>query len=222
MSCDEKALRLYAVTDRTWLRGETLESQVEKALRGGVTMVQLREKNLAPEDFLREALEIKALCGRYRVPFLVNDDAELAVTVDAGGVHVGQGDLEAGEVRRRIGKDRLLGVSVSSVDQALSAERRGADYLGVGAVFPTASKDDAALVSREVLRAICRAVRIPVVAIGGIGRDNAAELSGSGICGIAVISAIFAQPDITAAAAELRALAERVAAAATEGKEAKG
>lgn len=207
---DKADLLLYAVTDRSWLGGETLVSQVEKALQGGATFVQLREKELEAGEFLKEAGEIKELCRRYHVPFVINDNVDVAVAADADGVHVGQSDMEAGDVRGRIGKDKILGVSVATVDQAVLAEKRGADYLGVGAVFPTGSKGDADEVSHETLKGICEAVSIPVVAIGGINKDNVMKLAGSGICGIAVISAIFAQPDITAAAAELKGLTNKI------------
>ena len=203
MKCDKMDLLLYAVTDRTWLGGRTLKEQVEDSLKGGATMIQLREKHLDREAFLAEALELKALCKYYHVPFLVNDDVELAVQAGADGVHVGQHDMEAGQVRAKIGPDMILGVSAQTVDQALRAQAAGADYLGVGAVFPTGTKDDADAVSYDTLRDICRAVDIPVVAIGGIGRSNVKALAGSGICGIAVVSAIYAQPDVEAAAREL-------------------
>lgn len=209
MKFDRKDFLLYAVTDRSWLGGETLSAQAEKALAGGATILQLREKKLEQTDFLREALEIKALCGKYKVPFLINDNVELAIRTGADGVHVGQSDAEAGAVRSRLGADKVLGVSAQTVEQALRAEQSGADYLGVGAVFHTGTKPDAAAVSFETLRKICAAVRIPVVAIGGISKDNILRLSGSGIAGVAVISAIFAQPDIEAAAKELKLLAER-------------
>jgi len=206
MKLDKKDLLLYAVTDRSWLGGDTLASAVEKALKGGATIVQLREKELEYGRFLEEAGEIKELCKKYGVPFIINDNVDIALAVDADGVHVGQKDMEAGDARRLIGSERILGVSVQTVEQAILAEKRGADYLGVGAVFPTGSKADAEHVSRETLKEICRAVSIPVVAIGGINRDNILELSGTGICGIAVISAIFASPDIEKAAAELKEL----------------
>lgn len=205
-----KDLLLYAVTDRSWLRGGTLYHQVRKLLNGGVTFVQLREKELDEESFLLEARKIRELCGQYKVPFVINDNVEIAVKVDADGVHVGQGDMEAGEVRRRMGADKIVGVSVQTVEQALLAQHQGADYLGVGAVFPTDSKTDAANVSLETLRAICTAVEIPVIAIGGIGPDNVMELTGSGICGIAVISALFARPELKAAARELKSLTEKM------------
>ena len=212
MSCDKQSLLLYAVTDRSWLRGMTLCEQVEQALQGGATFVQLREKQLDRERFLGEALEVQALCRRFGVPFVINDNVELARAVNADGVHVGQSDMEAGDVRRRLGPDKIIGVSAQTAEQALRAQEHGADYLGVGAVFPTGSKADATEVSRETLEEICRAVDIPVIAIGGIGRENVMELKGSGICGIAVISAIFAQKDIEAAAAELKKRVEEMLA----------
>lgn len=207
MKCDKKDLLLYAVTDRSWLKKDTLYHQVEQALEGGATFIQLREKELDEGHFLKEAEEIKELCRKYRVPFVINDNVEIAARIDADGVHVGQGDMAAGDVRKRLGEDKIIGVSAQTVEQALLAERMGADYLGVGAVFPTGSKKDATEVSHEVLRTICRAVKIPVIAIGGIGRSNVTKLAGTGICGIAVISALFAQPDIKEAAEELKKLA---------------
>lgn len=203
---------LYAVTDRSWLGGETLRSQVERALKGGATFIQLREKELDEGDFLEEAKEIQKLCREYHVPFVINDNVEIAAAIGADGVHVGQSDMEAGDVRRRLGPDKIIGVSAQTAEQALRAQEHGADYLGVGAVFPTGSKADATEVSRETLEEICRAVDIPVIAIGGIGRENVMELKGSGICGIAVISAIFAQKDIEAAAAELKKRVEEMLA----------
>ncbi|MBQ8578570.1 MAG: thiamine phosphate synthase [Clostridia bacterium] len=208
MKCDKKDLLLYAVTDRAWTGKQTLYEQVEEAILGGVTFVQLREKELDTQTFTEEARLLKELCARSHVPFVINDDVDIAVCVDADGVHVGQHDMEAGDVRARIGADKILGVSVQTVEQAILAEARGADYLGVGAVFHTGSKVDADDVSHETLAAICRAVHIPVVAIGGIGKHNVGMLAHSGISGIAVISAIFAQNDIRGAAEELRHAAE--------------
>lgn len=209
-NCDKKDLLLYAVTDRSWLDNETLYSQVEKALKGGATFIQLREKNLAQEDFLEEAKELKELCRRYQVPFVINDNVEIALAVDADGVHVGQSDMEAGRVRELLGPDKIIGVSVQTVEQGLIAQKHGADYLGVGAVFSTSSKDDADDVSHETVKAICEAVDIPVIAIGGISRDNVVQLAGKGLCGIAVISAIFAQSDIETATRELKVRAEEM------------
>lgn len=210
MKCDKKDLILYAVTDRTWLGNMTLYEQVEEALKGGATFVQLREKELDDAAFLKEAFEIKELCRQYNVPFVINDNVDIAVNVNADGIHIGQKDMEAGYVRSIIGEYKILGVSVQTVEQALLAEKMGADYLGVGAVFTTGSKLDADDVSYETLKAICEAVNIPVVAIGGIGAGNILELTGSGICGVAVISAIFAADNIQKAATELKKLAKQV------------
>ena len=199
-----QSLLLYAVTDRSWLHGRELYEQVKEALEGGATFVQLREKELEENLFLEEALRIRELCRAYHVPFVINDNVEIAVRADADGVHVGQSDMEAGNVRQILGPGKIIGVSCHSVEEALKAQACGADYLGVGAVFPTGTKKDANVVSPGTLREICLAVRIPVVAIGGITRDNLSELEGTGISGIAVVSAVFAQPDITAACKELK------------------
>ncbi len=210
MKCDKKSLLLYAVTDRTWLNGETLCEQVEKAIKGGVTFVQLREKSLDEECFLTEALETQKLCRKYNIPFIINDNVEIARKINADGVHVGQSDMKAGNVRAILGADKILGVSVQTVEQALLAEKEGADYLGVGAVFPTGSKLDAEDVNFETLKEICSAVSIPVVAIGGIGAGNVSKLKNSGISGIAVISAIFASDDIESATKSLKELTQKV------------
>lgn len=204
MNVNEKDLLLYAVTDRTWLGEKTLHQVVKESLDGGVTFVQLREKELDHDSFLEEAKDLKNLCAQYGVPFVINDNVKIAVEMDADGVHVGQSDMEAGNVRALIGPDKILGVSAQTVEQAVLAEKRGADYLGVGAVFPTGSKDDADDVSHETLKAICEAVSIPVIAIGGITLENTKELAGSGICGIAVISAIYAKENVKLAAADLK------------------
>ena len=202
----EKKLTLYAVTDRKWLKdGQTLAGQVEQAILGNVTVVQLREKHADMEAFLALAREVKSVTNRYQVPLIINDNLEVALAVDAAGIHVGQEDLAADAVRQRIGDKKVLGVSAQTVEQALAAERAGADYLGVGAVFPTSSKADAVEVDFATLQAICRAVQIPVVAIGGITADNMTDLQDSGIVGVAVISAIFSQPDVKAAAQRLAA-----------------
>jgi len=189
---------------RAGIPTDLLDQAVEKALKGGTTFVQLREKELDEETFLEEARQLKALCRQYNVPFVINDNVDIALAMDADGVHVGQSDMEAGDVRAKLGPDKIIGVSAQTVEQALLAQERGADYLGVGAVFATGSKDDADDVSHETLQAICEAVDIPVVAIGGISKDNVGQLAGRGLAGIAVISAIFGQPDIEAAAADLK------------------
>ena len=216
MRVTKDSLLLYAVTDRSWLDGRTLYSQVEEALEGGATFLQLREKDLDEEHFLEEAKELQALCRRYGVPFIVNDNVDVALAMGADGIHVGQSDMEAGDVRKLLGPDRILGVSAQTVEQALLAQKRGADYLGVGAVFPTGSKDDADDVSSDTLRALCEAVSIPVVAIGGISHNTVMQLRGSGICGIAVISAIFAQKDIKAATKELKEITREMVAGTGE------
>ena len=203
-------LELYAVTDRHWLGNQTLFDQVKEALDGGATCIQLREKQLDEENFLKEAIEIQKLCKEYHVPFIVNDNVEIAKDMHADGIHVGQSDMEALDVRKALGNDVILGVSAQTVEQAKKAEAHGADYLGVGAVFPTGSKDDAEDVSYETLKAICEAVSIPVIAIGGITQDNVKELAGSGIVGIAVISAIFAQQHITQATKDLKQATEQM------------
>ena len=201
---DRNALRLYAVTDRSWLGGDTLAAQVEKALRGGVSFVQLREKNMARDALYREALEIGALCRQYGVPFVINDDVELALACGADGVHVGQEDMAAAEARRLLGPDKIVGVTCKTVEQAIRAEADGADYLGSGAMFQSLAKPGAAPISFETLRRICAAVKTPVVAIGGITRDNMDKLRDTGIAGICVVGAIFAQPDPEQAARELK------------------
>ncbi len=206
LKLSENRLALYAVTDRKWLQpGQTLAGQVEQAILGGVTVVQLREKHADDEAFLALAREVKQVTDRYQVPLIINDNLAVALAVDAAGIHVGQEDLEAATVRQRIGERKVLGVSAQTVEQALAAERAGADYLGVGAVFPTSSKDDAVEVDFATLQAICQAVQIPVVAIGGITAANMSALQGAGIVGVAVISAIFGQPDVKAAAQALAA-----------------
>ena len=210
MKCDKKDLILYAVTDRTWLGDMTLSAQVEEALKGGATFIQLREKELSEDDFLKEALNIKKICQKYNVPFIINDNLNVAIRSDADGIHIGQNDLDAMYVRNVIGKDKILGASVQTVEQAITAEKIGADYLGVGAIFATSSKADADNVSIATLKEICNAVHIPVVAIGGICADNILELKGSGVCGVAVISAIFASKNIMSATRRLKGLTKQV------------
>ncbi len=213
MKCDKKTMLLYAVTDRAWTGRQSLYEQVEAALKGGATCIQLREKDLNGKDFLREAMEISALCKEYQVPFLINDNVEIAIQCHADGVHVGQEDMEAFKVRQRVGKDMIIGVSVHSVEEALEAVRNGADYLGVGAVFSTSTKADAEVLPKEVLRDICSAVDIPVVAIGGISKRNISQLSGTGVDGVALVSAIFAAEDIEGECRLLRKLSEEMVGA---------
>ena len=210
MKLNKEDLLLYAVTDRMWLNGRTLKEVVKESLDGGVTFLQLREKNLDDKHFLEEAVELQELCKQYKVPFIVNDNVDIALKMNADGVHVGQSDMQAADVRAKLGPDKIIGVSAQTVEQAVLAQERGADYLGVGAVFPTGSKADADDVSFETLKAICEAVTIPVVAIGGITQENLEQLKGSGICGIAVISAIYAQSDIKEASRKLKETTKKI------------
>ncbi len=219
MKCDKNNLRrdllLYAVTDRSWLGGRSLESVVREAILGGATFVQFREKkisgaNFVEEKIIEEASAIKNLCDEFKVPFVVNDDVLLAKKIDADGAHVGQGDMPLERAREILGENKIIGVSAQNVEQAILAQRRGADYLGVGAIFQTQSKGDAQSVSIETLRSICEAVEIPVVAIGGINCENISRLEKSGIAGVSVISAIFAADDIRAAAAALKEKARKI------------
>lgn len=209
MKCDAQTMRLYAVTDRAWTGRQSLMEQVEAALKGGVTCVQLREKELDEEEFLKEAVEMKKLCAQYGVPFIINDNVEVAVKCGADGIHVGQKDMEAGNVRALVGENVMIGVSAQTVEQALAAQEAGADYLGVGAVFNTTTKLDACEVSHETLRKICDAVDIPIVAIGGISKKNMHELSGTGADGVALVSAIFSAENIEQECKELRSLSEK-------------
>ena len=210
MKCDKHTTLLYAVTDRAWTGRETLRQQVEDALKGGVTCVQLREKELDDAAFLQEAMELSALCRSYGVPFIINDNVDIAIRCHAEGIHVGQEDMAAAQVRQRVGDEMMIGVSVHSVEEALEAVRHGADCLGVGAAFSTHTKADVDVLPEGMMKAICDAVDIPVVAIGGIHRENLLQLAGCGEAGIAVISAIFAQPDIEAACRELREMVRKL------------
>ena len=200
----KKSLLLYAVTDRHWTGEKTLLQQTEEAIKGGATFVQIREKNLDEQEFEEEAIQLKKLCAEYKIPFVVNDNVLLAKKIDADGVHIGQDDMNPMAARKILGEQKIIGVSAQTVEEAILAENQGADYLGVGAVFHTGSKDDAIEVPLETLKEICKAVKIPVVAIGGITKDNVSKLKNSGICGISVISAIFAQKDIIAATKDLK------------------
>ncbi len=210
MKVAKEAMRLYVVTDRSWLGTQSLAAQVEDTLKAGATFVQLREKSMDSAEMLEEAKELKALCGRYGVPFVVNDDVQVALDCGADGVHVGQEDMACAKARALLGPDKIVGVSAHTVEEALAAQRDGADYIGVGAVFGTTTKLDADTLPRKVVEDICQAVSIPVVAIGGISQENLLELAGSGVDGVAVISAIFAKPDIYAAAKTLRELSDRM------------
>ena len=210
MSISKETMLLYGVTDRGNLHGKTLLQQVEESLKGGVTLVQLREKHLSFQEFLEEAKEMKELCHKYGVPLLINDNVEICIESGADGVHVGQKDMEAEAVREKLGKDKIIGVSARTVEQARAAQNAGADYLGVGAVFSTSTKEDAKPLDHEILKAITKAVDIPVVAIGGISSENVLELKGIGIDGVAVVSAIYGKENPKEVAENLKALVSEV------------
>lgn len=210
----KKSLLLYAVTDRAWLGKnfccETLSDAVLQAIEGGATLIQLREKELSEKEFLDEAFSIKKICASKKIPLIINDNVKIAKETDACGVHIGQSDMELKEARKILGADKIIGVSCQTVEQALQAEKNGADYLGVGAVFSTSTKTDADNVPLSTLKEICSSVKIPVVAIGGISLQNMSQLKGSGIAGVSVISAIFAQQDIRSSTKELKSSAEKL------------
>lgn len=210
MKFQKEMLLLYAVTDRSWTGRQTLYEQIEDALKGGVTLVQLREKNLVEEAFIEEAVQIKELCHRYQVPLIINDNVDVALKSGADGVHVGIEDAPVADIRKKVGKDFIIGATAKTIEQAKNAEAAGADYLGVGAVFPSPTKKNAIRISTEQLRAICTSVTIPAVAIGGISKDNVQEIKGGGMDGIAVVSAIFAAKDIEKATADLKEKAKEV------------
>lgn len=201
---------LYAVTDRAWLNGRNLEDDVEEALKAGVTFVQLREKHASYDEMVDLAKKIKALTDRYNVPFVIDDNIEVAKAVDADGVHIGQSDTEAKKARQMLGNDKIIGVSASNVKEAVEAEKNGADYIGIGAMFPTDTKKDHRDLTFEEAKKITSSVNIPVVAIGGINSKNIMELKGTGVDGVAVVSAIFASDDRYAAAKELLELSKKM------------
>ncbi len=207
--CKEELL-LYAITDRAWVGKQTLLQQIEQALKGGVTILQLREKHLDEEAFVQEALEVKALCHRYGVKLIINDNVNVALRSGADGVHVGIEDAPVAQIRSRAGKDFIIGATAKTLEQASLAEKSGADYLGVGAVFPSPTKKNAIRITNEQLSKICASVSIPAVAIGGITAQNVTQLKGGGMDGIAVVSAVFGAEDIRMAAAELKEKAEQV------------
>ncbi|NBI07148.1 thiamine phosphate synthase [Senegalia massiliensis] len=210
MKIDKKSMLLYVVTDRTWLGENSLIEQVEDTLKAGATFIQLREKDFPFEDFLKEAKEIKNITDRYKVPFVINDNVDIAMKCGADGVHVGQGDMNAKNARNIIGEDKILGVSASTVEQAKIAEENGADYIGVGSAFKTNTKSDVNVISMDTLKDICNSVSIPVVAIGGINEENIFNLKNTDIDGICVISAIFSKENIYDATKKLYDLASKM------------
>lgn len=210
MNADKESMRLYVVTDRAWLGENSLAAQVEQTILAGATFVQLREKDLAFEEFVMAAKEIKEVTDKYKIPFVINDNVDVALETGADGVHIGQNDEEIAAVREKLGYSKIIGLSVHNADEAVRAEKCGADYIGIGAVFQTNTKLDADTVTYDTIINICNAVSIPVVAIGGISKTNILELSGSGVDGVAVVSAIFAQLDIGEATSELLALSKEM------------
>ena len=210
MKISADKLRLYAVTDSAWLNGRSLAEVVREAIEGGATVVQYREKNKGYEDMLKEAREVCAVCREYGVPFIMNDSVEIAIAVDADGVHLGLDDGDLKAARELLGEGKIIGASTHNVQEALSAQAQGADYLGCGAVFGSTTKTDISSITPEILAQVTSAVQIPVVAIGGINRDHISVLNGCSLAGAAVVSAIFAQKDIRTAAKEMRALAEKL------------
>lgn len=212
MKFNKDMLLLYAVTDRAWVGKQTLPEQIEAALKGGATLVQLREKNLDEESFVREAIQIRDLCHRYNVPLIINDNVDVALKSGADGVHVGIEDTPVAQIRKRVPDDFIIGATCKTAEQAQTAEAAGADYMGVGAVFPSPTKTNAIRITNEQLREIVSSVSIPAVAIGGISHDNILEITGSKVSGVAVVSAVFGAADIEAATAELKEKAKAVAA----------
>lgn len=205
------SMLLYAITDRMWLKeGESLTAVCRSVLENGATFLQIREKDLDEASFEQEAAELKTLCAQYKVPFVVNDSVEIALEIDADGVHVGQSDIKGRDIRAMLGPDKILGISAGTVEEAVAAEAAGADYIGVGAVFATSTKKDAKNLSVEALQEISSAVSIPVVAIGGINAANLMELSGSQVDGVAVVSAIFGAEDPGVSTANLLKLASEM------------
>ena len=207
---EAETMTLYAVTDRAWAKEVTLMEQVKQALKGGITFLQLREKKLSEGEFIKEAREMKKLAAQYQIPFVINDNIEVALAVDADGVHIGQDDMSVEEARKLLGEDKIIGVSAHNVEEAIKAQKGGADYLGVGAVCATSTKKDANVVSKEEIKKICHTVEIPVVAIGGIKKENIKTLEGTDVDGVAVVSAIFAAKDIKKDTKQLRSLVEEM------------
>lgn len=210
MNFNRENLLLYAVTDRAWTGEKSLYRQIEEALRGGVTLLQLREKNLSEQAFQEEAVAVRDLCHDYQVPLIINDNVEVAKKSGADGVHVGITDAPVAEIRREMGEDFIIGATAKTVEQAKEAEAAGADYLGVGAVFPSLTKAEAIRITKEQLVEIRQSTSLPIVAIGGIGYANLEELAGSGVDGVAVVSAIFAQENIEEVVMALKRKVQKV------------
>lgn len=210
MKLYKENMALYAVTDRSWLKDEAISKKVEEAIKGGATFIQLREKQISKENLIKEAEAVKRITDKYKIPFVINDNVEVAIAVNADGVHIGQEDEDLVVVRNKLGPDKIIGVSAHNLKEALKAEENGADYLGVGAVFSTATKKNVINISYEEIENICSNIKIPVVAIGGISKENIIELKGRGLSGVAVVSAIFAEENIEAAAKKMLMLSKKI------------
>ncbi len=210
MRLDKKYMQLYAVTDRAWTGNKTLYEQIKEALENGVTCVQLREKNLDEASFIEEAKKISVLCRQYNTPFIVNDNVNVAIASNADGIHIGQEDMGLKDVRKIVGENMIIGISAHTVEEAKFAQENGADYIGIGAVFETSTKNDVDVIPYEKVKSICDAVDMPKVAIGGINAENILKLKGSGIDGVAVVSAIFGAKDIGKATKELYTLSNNL------------
>ncbi|WP_346899120.1 thiamine phosphate synthase [Clostridium sp. UBA7503] len=208
MSISKSEMKLYVVTDRSWVDGKLFTEEIEKTLQGGATLIQLREKKLSYDEFLKEGKEIKKITDKYNIPLIINDNVEIAINIDASGVHIGQNDMDAAEVKKMIGKDKILGVTVKTVEQAIKAEKDGASYIGVGAAFSTSTKLDTRIITFETIKNICKSVTIPVVAIGGINENNIMKLKGLGIHGVALVSSIFSREDVLVATKQMLELTE--------------
>lgn len=208
MKFTKESLRLYAITDRNWLGNRSMAEEVEKALKAGITFLQIREKNITDAEYTTQATELCQLCHRYGVPLVVDDNIEVAIASGADGVHVGQKDIVDKDVRALIGKDRILGISANSVELAIAAEKAGADYIGVGSIELSPTKGESEVLTLDYVKEICNSVSIPVVAIGGINEHNIPKLRGVGVAGIAVISAIFGKEDVSQATQTLRRLVD--------------
>ncbi len=208
MSISKSQMKLYVVTDRSWLDEKLFTEEIEKTLQGGATLIQLREKKLSYDEFLQEGKEIKKITDKYNIPLIINDNVKIAMNIDASGVHIGQGDMDATKVRKLIGKDKILGVTAKTVEQAIKAEKDGASYIGVGAAFSTSTKLDTRVITFETIKNICQSVSIPVVAIGGIDENNIMNLKGLGIDGVALVSSILSKEDVLVATKQMLELTE--------------
>ena len=208
MKFTKESLKLYVITDRSWIGNRSMPEEVEKTLKSGATCLQIREKNISYDEYVSKSIELRKICNKYNVPFIVNDNIEVALASGADGVHVGQKDILNKNVRSIIGSDKILGISANSIELAIAAEKAGADYIGVGSIQISPTKGESKILSTEYVNEICNSVSIPVVAIGGINEQNILRLKGIGIAGVAVISAVFGKEDVAEATYKLRKLVD--------------